>query len=232
MQHVVATAQPGLRNHWQWRPEWVSDRPCLLWYLTFESQPQLSRQAEQVHACLRDVPTVDVVPLPWLHLTLDDVGFADELTPRQIEEVVGSARDAVQDWAPPPLTLGPLAPMDDSVVQRAGPTDELTDLRDRLRAATTTVLGHGTRSALDEFWPHVTLAYLNDVCAPSTVMDPLLPLAGARVVVAAPRLTLASVTRRDRHYQWTGRAELPLTPPTTESKSDRGVTPGHPMSEG
>jgi 2'-5' RNA ligase len=156
-----ATGPTLLRDHWQWRPEWVADRACLLWYLTFESQSELSRRAEQVHACLGGVPSVDVVPPPWLHLTLDDVGFLDELGAGQVAQV-----------------------------------DEL---------------GDGRPSRLDEFAPHVTLAYLNDACEPETLMGPLGPVAASPVVVAESRLTLASVTRRDRHYQWTPCAEVALT---------------------
>ncbi len=210
MQHPPTSVVPVLRDHWQWRPDWAEDRPCLLWYLTFESRPELSRQAEEVQALLRGIRLVDVVPLPWLHLTLDDVGFADEVSPERVEAVVEATRCAVKGWVPPLMTLGPVAPMEDAVVLAAGPADALGDLRDRLRAATTSVMGPETASGLDEFWPHVTLAYLNDACEPSEVMDPLAPVSAAQVAVAVPRLTLASVTRRDRHYQWTARAVLPL----------------------
>jgi 2'-5' RNA ligase len=209
---ATSPTAPGLRDHWQWRPDWASERPCLLWYLTFESQPALSRQAEQAQARLRGVRAVDLVPLPWLHLTLDDVGFADELAPRQVDGVVAAAAASVAGWEPPPVTLGPMAPMEDAVVLQAGPAAELARLRERLRMATTAVLGPGTVSGLEDFRPHVTLAYLNDACEPGLVMDPLTPVRQAQVVVAVPRLTLAAVTRRDRHYQWTCRAVLPLGP--------------------
>jgi 2'-5' RNA ligase len=211
VQHTESPTMSPLRDHWLWRPEWVADRACLLWYLTFESHPDLTRQAEQVRACLCEVEKVDVVPPAWLHLTLDDVGFADELAPGQVEDVVASAHAAVTGWRCPELTLGPLAPMDDSVVLAAGPGAELADLRDRLHAATSSVLGAGAHGCLDEFRPHVTLAYLNDACEPEAVMAPLAVVAGAQVVVAGPRLTLASVTRRDRHYQWTACAQAPLS---------------------
>lgn len=210
MHHTEHSTVSLLRDHWEWRPEWVPDRACLLWYLTFDRQPELSRQLEQVHACLSDVPQVDVVPPPWLHLTMDDVGFADELAPGEVEQVLASARATVTGWTHPPLALGPLVPMEDSVVLAAGPVLELVGLRDRLRAATSSVLGAGTASRLDEFRPHVTLAYLNDACEPREVMDPLAPVAGVRVPVTGLRLTLASVTRRDHHYQWTARAEVPF----------------------
>lgn len=204
------SGQASLRDHWQWRPEWASDRPCLLWYLTFESQPELTRKAEQAQARLRGVSTVDVVPAAWLHLTLDDVGFADELAPEEVEDVIATARGAVADWSPPPITLGPVASMGDAVVLRADPADDLGELRGRLRAVTTTVLGREIPSRLRPFWPHVTLAYLNDSCAASSVLDPLAPVSVEQVVVAAPQVTLASVTRCEHHYRWTTRAEIPL----------------------
>jgi 2'-5' RNA ligase len=199
-----------LRDHWQWRPDWSVERACLLWYLTFEDAPTLSAQAEQAHARLRGMDSLDVVPLRWLHLTLDDVGFADELHPAQAEDVVRAAQAAVAGWVPPPLTLGPLDAMEDSVVLRAGPAEELADLHQRLRSATASVPGAAAVSGLDDFWPHVTLAYLNRECDPEEVMAPLSAEPATQLVLAIPRLTLAAVTRRDRHYQWTACAQLPL----------------------
>jgi 2'-5' RNA ligase len=210
VQHTTETTQTLLRNHWKWRPDWAVDRPYLLWYLTFESQPDLVRTAQHAQARLRGLPPVDVVPLPWLHLTLDDVGFADEVAPAQVEEVVESSRSALAGWTPPPLTLGPLAPMEDAVVLLADPVAEIEDLRDRLRGAITAVLGPDRMSGMKGHRPHVTLAYLNDDCDYGTVMGPLEPVSSEKVVVAVPRVTLASVTRRDRHYQWTTRAEVTL----------------------
>lgn len=208
MQHPTTTLP--LRDHWQWRPEWASDRICVLWYLTFETAPELSRQAEEAQELLRGIATADVVPPAWLHLTLDDVGFADELLPGQVEQVLEAARTAVRDWEVPALTLGPTCPMEDAVVLQAGPSAALVTLRDLLRGATDRVLGPEAVTGLDEFWPHVTLAYLNDACEPETLMAPLEPVSAARLVVAPPRLTLAAVTRRDRHYQWTALGHLPL----------------------
>lgn len=201
----------GLRDHWQWRPEWASDRPCLLWYLTFPHQAALWRLAERVHARVHGVRTVDVVPLQWLHLTLDDVGFVDELTPGQVEDVVESVHAAVEGWRVPPITLGPVTTMVGALVLRAAPEAELGQLRDRLRASTGAVLGHDAASGLGDFWPHVTLAYSNDACDRRTVMEPLGTVSSDQVVVAAPQLTLAAATRRNRHYQWTARSVIPLT---------------------
>jgi 2'-5' RNA ligase len=202
---------PGLRDHWQWRPDWATDRPCLLWYLSFPRDAALWRLAGRVHARLHGVPTVDAVPLRWLHLTLDDVGFVDQLSAGQIEAVVESGLSAADGWKVPPVTLGPVATMEDALVLRASPEAELGELRDRLRDSTETVLGPEAASGLKDFRPHVTLAYSNDDCDQRMVMEPLGTVSSDQVVVAPPQLTLAEVTRRNRHYQWTARAAITLT---------------------
>jgi 2'-5' RNA ligase len=200
----------GLRDHWQWRPEWASNRPCLLWYLAFPDQPALWGLAERVHARVNRVKAVDVVPLRWMHLTLDDVGFVDELTPGQVEDVVESVHAALEGWKVPPIILGPVTTTVGALVLRGAPEVELGQLRDRLRASTGAVLGPDAASVLGDFWPHVTLAYSNDACDRRTVMEPLGAISSDRVVVAGSHLTLAAVTRRSRHYQWTARSVIAL----------------------
>lgn len=221
--HHVAIPTPSLHDHWTWRPEWAPERPRLLWYFTFDSHPQLARTARLAQDRLRGVATVDTVPVPWLHMTLADVGFVDEVPPDDVDRVVETTRRAVDGWASPPITLGHPVPMVDAVVLPADPAPDLEDLCGRLRAATTAALGGAATSLLDEHPPHVTLGYLNSACAADEVMAPLERLT-EEVVVPSPRLTLASVTRRDRHYQWTARAELAVT--GTLSAAGPGTGPG------
>lgn len=191
-----------LKDHWQWRPEWAIERPCLMWYLTFENQPELHELATRAQSCLQGVETVDLVPPQWLHLTLDDVGFVDEMPLARFDDVLESARVGMEGWEVPSMTLGPVDTMADALVLRAAPEDELGLLRARLRSSTVTALGAKASSGPATFWPHVTLAYINHACDRRTVMEPLAAVSSDEVVVARPQLALAAVTRRDRHYQW------------------------------
>lgn len=212
---VEQTAWPvatDLRDHWQWRPDWATERPCLMWYLTFESQPELTALTERAHTCLADVATVDLVPVQWLHLTLDEVGFVDTVPPDDVEAVVASVREAVGGWRVGPITLGPVRTMADAVVLQATSAAGLDQLCDRLRAGTTAVLDRQAAHDPEPFWAHVSLAYVNQTAESHAVMEPLAPVASANVRVTVPRLTLAAVTRRNRHYQWTERAHVPLEP--------------------
>jgi 2'-5' RNA ligase len=199
-----------LTDHWQWRPEWTVDRPCLLWYLTFENQPRLWQMAERLHGRLDGVRTVDPVPSPWLHLTVEDVAFVDEVAPRRIDDLVEAAASAIVGWAAPPLILGPVALFGTALVFEARPRRDLSELRDRLRACTTLAVGPDKVRGPRHFRPHVSFAYVNGRCEPRQVLERIEGLGAERVVVSVPRLTLAAVTRRNRHYQWIARATLDL----------------------
>jgi hypothetical protein len=166
VEQTARTVATSLVDHWGWRPDWQSERPCLMWYLTFEDQPELADLALRSHERLRRLGAVDLIPVPWLHLTLDEVGFVDAVGPEDVDRVVESVRAVLArdpDYEPLP------------------------------------------------FWADVSLAYTNQPCDAASVLAPLAALADQTLTVSVPRLTLAAVTRRDRHYQWSVRASLPLT---------------------
>ena len=191
-----------LHDHWQWRPDWEVDRPYLLWYVDVQAPPGLADWLAETTARWRDEPVVDPVPLEWLHLTLDDVEFTDRMSPERTDEVVAAARNALDRWPASSLTLGPVGPMGDAVVLHAGDDGQLARVRDRLRAATAQVLGPGALTELQTFDPHVSVGYVNDTCDPRRLLDPLDDLRDREFNTIVHQVTLAAVTRRDRHYQW------------------------------
>jgi 2'-5' RNA ligase len=209
----MTTAHKGgewLENHWSWRPEWGIDRPCLMWYLTFENQPGLWHHAVRIQGRLATVTSIDPVPTPWLHLTVHDVGFVDETPPDRVDDLVQLARSATDGWRAPTLHLGPVSTMGTALVLRAGPVDRLSDLRDRLRACTAVAIGPDRAGGPRVFSPHVSVGYANGHSEVARVLEPIADLAEQQLIVSVPRLTLASVTRRNRHYQWVARATLDL----------------------
>jgi 2'-5' RNA ligase len=201
------TVETRLKSHWDWRPDWTPDRPCLMWYLTFERQPGLASHAEQLQPGLTATEALDPVPVPWLHLTLDQVGFVDSVPPEQVDDVVESVRSTLRGWSPGPVTLGPVSTMGDAVVLDATGVDEL---QERLHAGTAAALDRDPDEEFREFRAHVSLAYANQPCDVDEALEPLGDAAGHQVVLDSPRLALATVTRKDGHYRWTERDEVPL----------------------
>lgn len=199
-----------LREHARWRPDWTNDRPRLLWYITFRDHPQLAERCQEAEAGLRHLAAVNAVPPRWLHLTLDDVGFVDEVPEDKLDDLVESLPEVLEGWRLPSLTLGPLAAMEDALVLRTEPYAELRELRDRLRAVTAATVGGPVVDGPEEFLPHVSLAYVREACEPPVVMGPLEDRSSETVVIESAELTLAEVTRHDQHYEWKVRAVMPL----------------------
>ena len=202
-----------LQDHSRWRPEWHRDRTFLWWYLTFDDQPELRGLTSAIQRALRHVDCLDALPVDWLHLTLHDVGFVDEVPPEQIGPLVLAATRALGDLRPLELVLSEPSTMQDALVLRVEPLDELSRLRDALYTAAAGLAPSlsGTSPEVDEFWPHVSLAYVNRECEAQELLSQLpahVAVGGSRLTVRA--VTLAAVNRVGRGYQWTPAATIPL----------------------
>lgn len=198
-----------LSNHWDWRPEWTPSRPCLYWYLTFDSGQLTAAVGPRAVEVAEAVSWLDPVPVRWMHLTLCEVGFVDELDPDRVTKAVTAVGREAGRVPPLRLTLGPAAVLSGALVLQAGPVQPLRGLRDRLLTGTGEAIGSRPQR-VHQLWPHVSLGYVNRATPASDaarLLEALGPVSGQ---VTVSRLTLASVTRRDRHYRWTVRASLPL----------------------
>jgi 2'-5' RNA ligase len=212
---MVEDAHPSdtsrLGEHWRWRPEWRRDRACLWWYLTFEDAAAVRSLARRAQDLLGRAPQLDLIPFPWLHLTLLEVGFADEVPAATVDRVADTTRRALEGFPGFDLDLGPVHSLPGAVVLEAQ-GDALHALHERLTDALLAARGADAVGALRAFVPHVSVAYVNRDCDRHEVMG---PFDGADLSSPSPSATvtgvrLAAVTRERRHYQWTTRAAVPL----------------------
>jgi 2'-5' RNA ligase len=198
-----------LDDHRLWRPEWTQDRSCLYWYLTFVDQPSVAALADRARGRLGNLAAIDPVPPRWLHLTLCDIGFLDELDPGRLEDMTRTVADELRLQPPLDLTLGPVGCFPDSVTLAAGPWSTLLELRQRIGRAMESVGLVPQHHHAAQFVPHVTLGYLNRRADKDSVMEAL-GEGDARGSVRVDHVTLAAVSRRDGHYQWDAGAILTL----------------------
>jgi 2'-5' RNA ligase len=199
-----------LDDHWGWRPEWATDRPCLYWYLTFERSRLADALGPELLDAVDRTDWLDPVPPRWMHLTVCDVGFVDELGAEAADAAHAAAGHLVEDRAPVTLTLGPVTTLSQAVVLSAGPQRRLRNLQARARRATERVWRARPYGAGRPYFPHVSLGYVNRAVDRETVATSVDALPPVRTEVEVDRLTLAAVTRRDRHYQWHVAAEVDL----------------------
>lgn len=215
-------------DHRRWRPEWTGSRSCLYWYLTFTDQPAVAALAARAAGRLGSLPGMDLVPAPWLHLTLCDVGFLDELEGRRLEAMSQAVAEELRLRPPLELTLGPVAFYPDAVTLAAGPHAGLFDLRRGIGRAMESVGLTPQHHHARDFWPHVTLAYPNRHVELQSVLD-MLGEPEVTGTVRVDHVTLAAVSRREGHYQWDTGALLALA--GSRSSGQAGTT-GVPSTTG
>ncbi len=203
-------AAQRVRDHWWWRPGWHAGRRFYTWHLTFDGQQDLHRLVRGYQAHLH-LPALDLLPLPWLHLTVQGVGFTDQVSQRDLRAVVAAAAERCARVAPFPLALGPAAVGPEGVKLRVLPAAPVERLRATLREAIAAVWGAGqVPEAAEGFSPHVSVAYSN-------AEGPAAPLI-ARVERAGPQQATVTIRaaqlldlERDTHvYRWKTQATVPL----------------------
>jgi len=86
-----------LINHWD-RPGWTPTRHSYHWLIALDD-PALQRLVERCQAGLGDLPMLDLVPLSSLHVTLERVGFADELTEDEACVTAGMTTELCRETA-------------------------------------------------------------------------------------------------------------------------------------
>jgi hypothetical protein len=126
----------SMRDHWWWQPGWRVGRSLYTWHVTFNDQPAVHQLAADYAPVLNDLPTLDPVPVRWLHLTMQGIGFTDEVDRADVDAITDAARDrcaAIADvWGDrttcrrTPTTFAPRLP---GILQRTrstnGPTSPL-----------------------------------------------------------------------------------------------------------
>jgi 2'-5' RNA ligase len=201
---VAATSQ--LLAHRNWRTDWTLERTCLYWYLTFEDEPELLALFDELMPGLRRVDSVDVVPADWLHLTVLEVGFADEVGRPDVDAMVAAA-ESIRELMPLRVDLGPVTTMTDSVMLPVVGSPELLAVHATLAESLATA--SEPSASVEPFLPHVSIGYVNSDCHRDEVMAAFADITPRTVSASVPRLTLAAVTRLQTHYQWQAIASLP-----------------------
>lgn len=91
------------REHWWWRPGWRLGRQMHTMHLTLQNSPGAEATIRHVQDSLAGVDAVRPVPIEGLHLTMTGVGFTDEVTTAQLDEVAEQVFARAEDLEVAPL---------------------------------------------------------------------------------------------------------------------------------
>jgi 2'-5' RNA ligase len=190
-----------LREHWYWRPGWQRGRSFYTWHLTFEGQTALFDLARRIQASL-DLPGLDAVPMEGLHLTVQGVGFTDEVTDEDLTAIVAAARVRCATLPPFQLALGPVDPDPEAVALLVCPWAPVERVRLAVRDAIGSVWSE-VPEPLDGFRPHVTVAYSGASVPVDGIRERMRALRDVvPVSVDIGGVQLIALNRDERVYRW------------------------------
>ncbi|MER5322256.1 2'-5' RNA ligase family protein [Streptosporangium roseum] len=206
-----------MANHWWWRPGWGEGRRFYTWHLTFQDAPDVHRLAQQYRDGLDTVTGLDLVPDQWLHLTMQGLGFVDEVAEEDVHAIVEAATTRLASTPLFELELDRPQITPEAIRWEATPASPPAAVRAAVRAAIGDVWPHVPEPA-EGFAPHVTIAYSN-AGGPVAPVSAALAAVDAAPAVAQIRSVELIVLGRDRQmYEWQTFATVPLSSP---SSSDR-----------
>ncbi|WP_129768976.1 2'-5' RNA ligase family protein [Streptomyces sp. L-9-10] len=205
----MTTRPEHLRNHWWWRPGWATGRRFYTWHLVFDGQTDVHRFAGQYRSALAGVDGLDLIPDRWLHLTMQGIGFVDEIDQADVDAVVEAAR--VRLAAVPAFDITLSAPTVDpeAILFPVRPEEPPRAVRDAIRAAIGDVLAEVPETP-EGFRPHVSVAYSNSDGPAAAILETLgaasVPPVNARIGSAE----LIVLHRDNRLYEWQPYATVEL----------------------
>ncbi|PWU58045.1 hypothetical protein DLJ47_00580 [Micromonospora sp. S4605] len=157
------------------------------------------------------LPNLDVIPNQWLHLTMQGIGFVQDVAPEDVDAIVAAARARCGQLAPFKLTIGAPHVDPESVQIAVDPVEPVRQLRTAIRAAIADVWGTDrVPEPAEPYNPHLSLAYTN-------MEGPAAPLVEA--LTSAPNLTanaeidscqLIILNRDEGMYVWEPYATVKL----------------------
>ncbi|MEU6072517.1 2'-5' RNA ligase family protein [Micromonospora sp. NPDC047074] len=201
----------SIRNHWYWRPGWGVGSRFYTWHITFDGQPEVDELADQYRSLLSPHPSLDVIPNRWLHLTMQGIGFVQDVPVEDVDAIVAAAQDHCAQLAPFQLTIGAPHVDPESIQIAVDPVEPVRQLRAAIRAAIADVWGPDrVPEAAEPYNPHLSLAYTNTDAPAAPLIEALedAPQLGADAVIDACQLIV--LNRDEGMYVWEPYATVKL----------------------
>lgn len=194
----------------RWLPGWQPGRRGLAWLIPVAGLPGLRQLANGYQYALVDLPGFDLVPLEWMHILVQDVGFEDELGADRVDPLAESARKHLASTDPLTLSFHQAVVLPESLALPAEPQSALDDLRATLRRASADVIGEDLPGEPDGTDRHPALAYSS---AEGTGVFAAATVGAAMVEPATAKVGTVSLVRLSRDHsctEWETLAEVPL----------------------
>jgi hypothetical protein len=175
----------------------------------FNDQPETQALAASARVRLAGLPGFDLIPAQWLHLTMQGVGFADEVTDEDLAAITVAARAALAAVSPVTVSIGPPVAVGEGVTCHASPATALDPVRNAVRAGIAGVWGPDRVPEAAEWTPHVSVAYAS-ADGSAEPFEAALDGLTTTAEVTVRSVDLIKLGRDQRLYEWETITTLPL----------------------
>jgi 2'-5' RNA ligase len=200
----------ALSDHWWWRPGWRVGTRFYTWHVTVADLPRLADHVAAYQGPLRQFPFLDPIPREWLHITVQGLGHANEISPAERDAVVAAVGGRLESFTAPRLVFGRPVLHGEAVVLPPADPGPLTAIRDAIRAGIEDAYGPAEGDPTRPFRPHASLAYVNAPADVAPVRAALDTVQAEPVDVTLTHLSLIELHRDNRMYMWTTVATVPV----------------------
>lgn len=203
-----ATAeQDSVKRHWWWRPGMRPGRRYYTVYVTLEEPgfEDLHRLIDQYQAALGPIPHVDVIPRPWRHMTMQGIGFTDEIPTAQIAEIAEAAQHHLDQLPPVELTFRrpAISHTTEAITLSPENGEQMHAVRAAVRAGIADVWGADNVPETDMvFRPHASVAYINADGPAQPIRDAIDATHATVAQAVITSVAIIEMHRDNAMYEW------------------------------
>ncbi len=190
------------------------------WHVTFDGADELHRLVHEYQAALTGAPGLNPVPVEWLHLTMQGIGYVDEVSTDDLDRVISAVEARLRGLRAFDVAFHRPVVLGEAIVLPPTPAQPVHNLRGAIREGIADALGedsvHTGPEQAHGFHPHVSLAYINAAGPSAPYVSALStdePAPATVRVTEAALIVLDRLLAPDWLYRWTTRTVVPLGTP-------------------
>ncbi|MFK4083348.1 2'-5' RNA ligase family protein [Kribbella sp. NPDC020789] len=201
-----------LVDHWWWRPGWQVGTRFYAWHInTFEDAVPLHSLAAQYQAELSTVAGLDMIPRQWLHMTMQGVGFVEDVSSAQVDALLAAARARLGEVEPVRARFQRPVVRPEAVILPPEPVEPIQQIRYVVRAAIADVFGaDGVPEAAEGYLPHISVAYVSTPQSAAPTLEAISRVTPDPVDLTVRAVSLIEMHRDNRMYEWQTIEAVPL----------------------
>jgi 2'-5' RNA ligase len=209
------TEPDSVKRHWWWRPGMRPGRRFYTVYVVLEEPgfADLHRLIDQYQAALAPISHVDVIPRPWRHMTVQGIGFTDEVSAADIAGMAETAQQHLAQLPPIELTFRQpaISHTTEAITLSPDNSEQMHAVRTAVRAGIADVWGDdGVPEADTVFRPHASVAYINADGPAQPIRDAIDSVCAEPARALVTSVAIIEMHRDNAMYQWQVRRRLDL----------------------